>query len=202
MAKSLGEQTRGPAQEHQEAGQRARRVLRGGRQFLPRADTPPGARGQSRGLKALSSSYPSTSCPWPGGWPASWDTGSRPIGLRGRAGRRRCPEEHAHILLIEKPGHANQDGACAWERSGGQSAEGQEHGHHSRDAGLQSPILESSTSKGEVRLLAKELGLPNWERPVRDDEMALSRKRPGCARKYLVSLGFKDACSQGAAARR
>ncbi len=60
-----------------------------------------------------------------------------------------------------------------------------------RSAGLQSPILESNTSKGEVRLLAKELGLPNWERPA-NDERTLSRKTE-IARKYVVSLGFKDA---------
>ena len=59
-----------------------------------------------------------------------------------------------------------------------------------RHAGLQSPILESNTSKGEVRLLAKELGLPNWERPS-SDARALSRKTE-IARKYVASMGFKD----------
>jgi len=34
-----------------------------------------------------------------------------------------------------------------------------------RAAGVRSPLLEAGLSKAEVRLLAKELGLPNWDRP-------------------------------------
>jgi pyridinium-3,5-biscarboxylic acid mononucleotide sulfurtransferase len=62
-----------------------------------------------------------------------------------------------------------------------------------KHAGLQSPILESSVSKAEIRLLAKELGLPNWERGVRERDSARLARKAEAARKYLVSLGFMDA---------
>jgi uncharacterized protein len=35
-----------------------------------------------------------------------------------------------------------------------------------RRAGVHSPLLESDLSKAEIRLLAKELGLPNWDKPA------------------------------------
>jgi uncharacterized protein len=35
-----------------------------------------------------------------------------------------------------------------------------------RQAGVRSPLLEVGLSKAEVRLLAKELGLPNWDLPA------------------------------------
>lgn len=34
-----------------------------------------------------------------------------------------------------------------------------------KQAGIHSPLLESDLSKAEIRLLARELGLPNWNRP-------------------------------------
>lgn len=73
-------------------------------------------------------------------------------------------------------------------------AEGNPKTDHSliifRHAGLRSPILESSASKGEIRLLAKELGLPNWEKQVRGpDDKAMGRKAIA-ARDFLHSLGF------------
>lgn len=34
-----------------------------------------------------------------------------------------------------------------------------------RQAGVKSPLLESDLSKAEIRLLAKELKLPNWDKP-------------------------------------
>ena len=61
-----------------------------------------------------------------------------------------------------------------------------------KHASLQSPILESSTSKGEVRLLAKELGLPNWERSWSDGTARTIAHKAELARKFLVSIGFKD----------
>lgn len=57
-----------------------------------------------------------------------------------------------------------------------------------------SPILESGVSKAEIRLLAKELGLPNWDRPVRDKEMRAQAKGLRGAKDYLAALGFSDAC--------
>jgi uncharacterized protein len=83
----------------------------------------------------------------------------------------------------------------AMKADSGKSGEPSGKGHSLilfRHAGLQSQILESNVSKAEIRLLAKELGLPNWERPLRDEKGALAKKSE-IARRYLVSLGFKDA---------
>ncbi len=66
-----------------------------------------------------------------------------------------------------------------------------------RSMGIRSPLLESGLSKAEVRLLAKEFGLPNWDKissakPVANKIPLI--KRVASARRYLVSLGF-GACS-------
>lgn len=77
-----------------------------------------------------------------------------------------------------------------------------------RNAGIRSPLLESQLSKAEVRLLAKELGLPNWDQPSSClRHAAAGRRRRGCrasrlaygrhsgkeaeAQEYLSSLGLK-----------
>ncbi len=70
-----------------------------------------------------------------------------------------------------------------------------------RQAGIRSPLLESGLSKAEIRLLAKEFGLPNWDklasasRPAPDGvpRMPLIKKL-AAARRYLVLTGFR-ACS-------
>ncbi len=67
-----------------------------------------------------------------------------------------------------------------------------------RQAGIRSPLLESGLSKAEIRLLAKEFGLPNWDKlasakPPPPSGIPLI-KRVASARRYLVSLGFR-ACS-------
>jgi len=67
-----------------------------------------------------------------------------------------------------------------------------------RSMGIRSPLLESGLSKAEVRLLAREFGLPNWDklpsaRPCPRSSVPLI-KRLASARRYLVSLGF-SACS-------
>jgi len=66
-----------------------------------------------------------------------------------------------------------------------------------RSSGIRSPLLESGLSKAEIRLLAKEFGLPNWDklasaRPPADKVPLV--KRVASARRYLVSGGF-GACS-------
>jgi pyridinium-3,5-biscarboxylic acid mononucleotide sulfurtransferase len=67
-----------------------------------------------------------------------------------------------------------------------------------RGAGIRSPLLESGLSKAEIRFLAQEFGLPNWDklpsaRPCPDNKVPLI-KRVASARRYLVSMGFR-ACS-------
>jgi len=61
-----------------------------------------------------------------------------------------------------------------------------------RRAGVRSPLLESNLSKAEIRLLAKEFGLPNWDKPPsgasrlrKADKDAIRRSE---ARVYLLSL--------------
>jgi uncharacterized protein len=61
-----------------------------------------------------------------------------------------------------------------------------------RHAGLQSPILESGTSKAEVRLLAKELGLPNWERKGDGATRHAMVRKAELVRRFLSSIGFKE----------
>ena len=65
-----------------------------------------------------------------------------------------------------------------------------------RRAGVRSPLLESNLSKAEIRLLAKEFGLPNWDK----SPSALPRVQKGKARgaerrlfahAYLQSLDRK-----------
>jgi uncharacterized protein len=67
-----------------------------------------------------------------------------------------------------------------------------------RKTGVSSPMLESGLSKAEVRLLAKEFGLPNWDKIASAKKCPTTKvpliKRLACARRYLVSLGF-SACS-------
>ncbi len=61
-----------------------------------------------------------------------------------------------------------------------------------RRAGVRSPLLESNLSKAEIRLLAKEFGLPNWDKPpsssARGGGMDKDAKRRSMARAYLFSL--------------
>ncbi len=70
-----------------------------------------------------------------------------------------------------------------------------------RQAGVRSPLLESNLTKGEIRLLAKELGLPNWDKPSSSrpvpcgaarKTMALAKARKGscAAAEYLHALGY------------
>jgi PP-loop superfamily ATP-utilizing enzyme len=52
-------------------------------------------------------------------------------------------------------------------------------------AGVRSPLLESDLSKAEIRLLAKELGLPNWDKPASSKPNKLGPKVSE-ARDYLA----------------
>lgn len=62
-----------------------------------------------------------------------------------------------------------------------------------RRAGVKSPLLESDLTKAEIRLLAKELGLPNWDRPSSSSLKCRKEKKPApslsAAKKYVGSLG-------------
>jgi uncharacterized protein len=62
-----------------------------------------------------------------------------------------------------------------------------------RRAGVRSPLLESNLSKAEIRLLAKEFGLPNWDKAASAPKAARAGKaadaeRRRLAREYLRSL--------------
>jgi pyridinium-3,5-biscarboxylic acid mononucleotide sulfurtransferase len=61
-----------------------------------------------------------------------------------------------------------------------------------RRAGVRSPLLESNLSKAEIRLLAKEFKLPNWDKPpsssLKAGEAGKDAKRRASAREYLLSL--------------
>jgi len=56
-----------------------------------------------------------------------------------------------------------------------------------RRAGVRSPLLESDLSKAEIRLLAKELGLPNWDKPPSSKKITI---KPNAldARAYLGGI--------------
>jgi len=59
-------------------------------------------------------------------------------------------------------------------------------------AGLSSPLLESNLTKAEIRLLSKELGLPNWDEPSSaTKKKAISKQALSKAEKYLVRIGIK-----------
>lgn len=59
-----------------------------------------------------------------------------------------------------------------------------------KKAGVKSPLLESDLTKAEIRLLSKELGLPNWDRPPSSKKRKASIEK---ARKYFSRLGIKNA---------
>jgi len=66
-----------------------------------------------------------------------------------------------------------------------------------RQAGIRSPLLESGLSKAEVRLLAKELGLPNWDKPASsngkpDRKTPVRLKKMEAAREYLAKIGVRN----------
>lgn len=56
-----------------------------------------------------------------------------------------------------------------------------------RKAGVKSPLLESGLTKREIRILSKEFGLPNWNRPSSGKDSPLWK-----AKRYLLRLGIKD----------
>ncbi len=58
-----------------------------------------------------------------------------------------------------------------------------------KKAGVRSPLLESDLTKAEIRLLSKELGLPNWDKPSSSKKKGSMEK----ARKYLSRIGIKNA---------
>lgn len=67
-----------------------------------------------------------------------------------------------------------------------------ERGKHyltAKRAGVRSPLLESDLSKAEIRLLAKELGLPNWDKPPSSSK-SVKKRMPNAldAKAYLASI--------------
>ncbi len=61
-----------------------------------------------------------------------------------------------------------------------------------RYAGIQSPLLESGLSKAEIRMLARELGLPNWDKPSSSHVKQSSAKcrKSAALKRYLKSVGI------------
>ncbi len=58
-----------------------------------------------------------------------------------------------------------------------------------RRARVRTPLLESDLSKAEIRLLAKELGLPNWDKPASSESRAYGKGgRLKAAQAYIRSL--------------
>ena len=67
-----------------------------------------------------------------------------------------------------------------------------------RKAGLRSPLLECGLTKAEIRVLAKELGLPNWDKPSSSSGKSSHKTRKSVSRlhkakQYLSRLGAKNA---------
>jgi PP-loop superfamily ATP-utilizing enzyme len=59
---------------------------------------------------------------------------------------------------------------------------------NARHSGIMSPLLESNLSKAEIRLLAKEFKLPNWDKPASSDCKGKARmpaKKPAMAKSYI-----------------
>lgn len=66
--------------------------------------------------------------------------------------------------------------------------EGRARFRAARKAGVISPLLESGLSKAEIRMLSKELGLPNW------DMQSSSSRKDALQKftKYLARIGVKN----------
>jgi uncharacterized protein len=65
-----------------------------------------------------------------------------------------------------------------------------------RRARVSTPLLESGLSKGEIRLLAKELGLPNWDKPASSE-----RKKSGKPARLKEAKEYLRSVSRGAAVK-
>jgi uncharacterized protein len=67
-----------------------------------------------------------------------------------------------------------------------------------KKAGVRSPLLECGLSKAEIRVLAKELGIPTWDKPSSSSGRSSSKTRESVsklikAKKYISDLGAKNA---------
>ncbi len=71
-----------------------------------------------------------------------------------------------------------------------------------KERGARSPLAEAAVSKAEVRQLAKQLGLPWWDKPAQPclssrfpygEEITIAKlQRVGRAERYLRNLGLKN----------
>ncbi|HIK26868.1 MAG: ATP-dependent sacrificial sulfur transferase LarE [Oscillatoriaceae bacterium SKW80] len=71
-----------------------------------------------------------------------------------------------------------------------------------KERGVRSPLAEAAISKAEVRQLAKQLGLPWWDKPAQPclssrfpygEEITIAKlQRVGRAERYLRNLGLKN----------
>lgn len=71
-----------------------------------------------------------------------------------------------------------------------------------KERGARSPLAEAAVTKAEVRQLAKELGLPWWDKPAQPclssrfpygEEITIAKlQRVGRAERYLRNLGLKN----------
>jgi pyridinium-3,5-biscarboxylic acid mononucleotide sulfurtransferase len=77
-------------------------------------------------------------------------------------------------------------------RDAGQSSEDSRRMIAVRQAGIHSPILETNVSKAEIRVLAKELGLPNWDKAksARTVGQIRAHRKAAVVKRYLESIGF------------
>ncbi len=77
---------------------------------------------------------------------------------------------------------------------GSHNDDADERGRHflaARAAGVRSPLLESDLSKAEIRLLAKELGLPNWDKPASGGRGGRDRAKARDAKHAAKRAGAK-----------
>jgi len=76
----------------------------------------------------------------------------------------------------------------------GDDVDKDKHFIEAKRAGVSCPLLESQLTKAEIRVLAKELGLPSWDKcPPSGNARPVGRlSKALIVKEYLASLGVKD----------